>query len=129
MAEGIPIGLGVDIVPIARIEAMIAGHEAFVSTVYTEAEIAYCRRRRRSGRHFAARFAAKEAVLKALGTGLGKGMDWTDVEVVPDPFGRPKVKLSGGAAEEAQRRGIREILVSLSHSDDYAIAQAMALSG
>ncbi len=77
--------------------------------------------------HLAARFAAKEAVLKALGTGLGRRMAWTEVEVVNDPAGRPLIRLHGGVAEWAADRGLTEVDVSLSHTEQLAIAQAIAV--
>ena len=92
--------------------------------VFTETERAYCAGRRNRDAHLAARFAAKEAVLKALGTGLGPGMRWTDVEIVNSPLGRPSVRLSGAALAAARRLG-GGVALSLSHTGDYAIASAV----
>lgn len=96
--------------------------------VFTEQEIAYCGGKRRRFEHLAARFAAKEAVLKAIGSGLGSRMRWTDVEVLRGPAGRPHVRLAGAVGEAATARGIADIDVSLSHTRDYAVAQAVAVT-
>ena len=76
------VGIGTDIVECVRIARMIERHgELFLTRVYTDREIRYCRARRRATEHFAGRWAAKEAVLKCLGSGWRKGLCWTDMEV------------------------------------------------
>lgn len=123
----IPRGIGVDLVPVSRIAALLDRQDGFLATIYTARELAYCRRlRRRSAERFAGRFAAKEAVLKALGTGIDRGIEMCDVEVVADPFGRPDVRLHGAARSAAARAGVGRLLVSISHCDAYAIAYAVA---
>ena len=100
------IGNGIDIVEVERIRDMVEKHgSGFLTKVFTEGEISYCKGRRRSSEHYAARFAAKEAVLKALGTGLRKGMSWRDIEVRKDPLAKPKIELSGGAADRVAAEG------------------------
>ena len=114
---------GVDIIEIDRIAAVLARYgDRFLRRVFTPAEIAYCRRR---APNLAARFAAKEAVMKSLGTGF-RGVGWRDVEVIRAPSGAPGVRLHGRARRRAQRLGITEIAISLSHSRDYALAFAAA---
>jgi holo-[acyl-carrier protein] synthase len=103
----------------------MARHAGFARRVYTEAEIAYCEEHREPGPRYAARFAAKEAVLKALGTGLARGMSWRDVEIVAGPARQPLVVLHGGVAEAARRLGVRDVQISLSHAGDYALACAV----
>jgi holo-[acyl-carrier protein] synthase len=76
-------------------------------------------------RHFAARFAAKEAVVKALPTAWGRTVAWRSIEIVNDPRGAPSVSLSGAIPDAATRAGVREIRVSLSHCDEYATAIAL----
>lgn len=93
--------------------------------IFTGRERAYCAGKRNRHAHLAARFAAKEAVLKALGTGLGPGTRWTDVEVLNTPLGRPRVRLCGGAADSAAQARASDVEISLSHSGDYAIAHAV----
>ncbi|MEW6034394.1 MAG: holo-ACP synthase [Chloroflexota bacterium] len=115
--------VGVDLVEVGRIEAAVAcWGERFLHRVFTKAEIELCRGRAWA---LAARFAAKEAVMKALGTGLC-GMGWCDVEVLSDEEGRPVVWLWGGAKARADALGIRELTVSLSHSEEHAIAYVLA---
>ena len=94
---------------------------------FTPEERAYAHDRKRRDEHLAARFAAKEAALKALGTGWRSGIAWTDVEVVLEPSGAPRVKLSGVAAEVAKERGITEMLVSLSNAGGFAMASVIAI--
>jgi holo-[acyl-carrier protein] synthase len=124
---GCRITIGVDIVEVPRVERLIRKYERVQERLFTELEIDYCRGRGRCYEHMAARFAAKEAVLKALGTGLGSGMRWTDVEVVNEENGRPYVRLAGGVAAFAERHGVQQLEVSLSHTTGLALAQAMAV--
>lgn len=116
---------GVDLVPVARIARLIAEQPAILESIFTARELAYCDGKRRRHEHLAARFAAKEAVLKALGTGLGPGMAWTEVEVVNEINGRPVAHLHGAVAAFATGRGLVTIDISLSHTADLAIAQAV----
>lgn len=119
---------GVDLVSVPRIAAMLGEHgDKFIARCFTPAEAEYARSRpKRSHEHLAARFAAKEAVMKALGTGLDQGVSWTDIEVTRDATGRPGVRLTGGAKAHADRLGLKVWLISLSHTDDAAIASVLA---
>jgi putative monooxygenase len=119
------VSAGVDLVDVWRV-SRLAAQPSGLSGVLTERELSYCCSRRRPAEHMAARFAAKEAVLKAFGTGLAKGMGWTDVEIVRDASGRPAVELHGRAARLAAERGLRVVDVSLSHTAHLAIAHAVA---
>jgi holo-[acyl-carrier protein] synthase len=83
---------------------------------------------KKSKEHFAARFAAKEAVLKAIGTGIGKEIDLKDVEILSSNSGKPRVCLHGRLKEIAFKRKIEKIELSFSHCDAYAVAQAMIIS-
>src|SRR5437764_118252 len=122
------IGIGTDIVECLRIAEMIERHnELFLTRVFTEQEIRYCRSRRKATEHFAARWAAKEAVLKCLGTGMSQGLSWTEIEVSAEPGGRPRVSMYGATRELAQARHVSDILLSLSHCRAYAIAFATAV--
>jgi holo-[acyl-carrier protein] synthase len=123
---GTVIGIGIDLEEIPRVERVFSSPKA-LARVFTPHEIAYCQSKRRCFQHLAARFAAKEAVFKALGTGLSGGLHWTDAEVRNEPSGKPSLGLSGPAQELADRLGVDTILVSLSHSRRYAIAQVMLL--
>ncbi|MCR5757788.1 MAG: holo-ACP synthase [Selenomonas sp.] len=118
------IGIGMDIVEVARVEKAIA-QERFVERVFTAAETQYCRSRgKQAGQSFAARFSAKEAVLKAFGTGL-RGGNMTDIEVLPDALGCPQVKLRGYFADLARKKGVTNILLSLTHTREYGAAQCV----
>lgn len=124
------IGIGTDIVECLRIGRMIEQHgELFLNRVYTEREIRYCRSRKHSTEHFAARWAAKEAILKCLGTGWRKGLSWTDLEVRNEPSGLPRVLMCGAARDHAQGLRISEILLTMSHCRAYATATAIAVRG
>lgn len=113
------VAIGVDVVDIDRIRRVIARQPRFVERVFTEAERFYCDRRNDPAERYAARFAAKEAVLKALGTGLG-GADFTDIEVIRLPSGKPELRITGRAERRAGELGIRQWLITMSHSDHIA---------
>ncbi|WP_156725860.1 holo-ACP synthase [Streptomyces apocyni] len=121
------IAVGVDLVRVDRVDRLLDDNPEAEQDIFTERERAYCAGKRNGMAHLAARFAAKEAVLKALGTGLGPGTRWHDVEVVNTPLGRPRVRLSGGAGARAARSGATSVELSLSHSGEYAIAHAVLL--
>jgi holo-[acyl-carrier protein] synthase len=123
------IAVGTDIIECQRIAEMIAKHgDVFIQRVFTCSEIDYCRDKRSDYQHYAGRWAAKEAVLKVLGTGWGQGVAWTDVEVVRLPTGRPTVRLHNRALEVSMQLGITEILLSISHTKEYAVAFATAIA-
>ena len=124
------VGIGTDIVECLRIGRMIEQHgELFLTRVYTEREIRYCQSRQRSTEHFAARWAAKEAILKCLGAGGRRGLNWTDMEVRHDDAGKPQVLLCGAAKDLAQGQRVSNILLSLAHYRAYATAYALAVRG
>ena len=117
--------VGVDLIEIDRIESAIdRWGERFFMRVYTPAERDHCRNRTPE---LAVRFAAKEAVMKALGTGI-KGVGWREIEVLPDPDGKPLVYLHGGARKKARELGLCDLDISLSHSRDYAVASVIGES-
>lgn len=122
--EGLRVG--VDAVSAERIDRLRADHPDSLEAVFTARELGYCAGKRHASEHLAARFAAKEAVLKAFGTGLVRRMRFTEVEVVNDRGGRPRVQLDGTVAAFARRHGLRELDVSLTHTGGLAIAHAVA---
>lgn len=127
-AGGVSIrGLGVDIVEIDRMKAALDRRPTMRERLFSEAERAYCDKRKRPEIHYAMRFAAKEAVLKALGTGFA-GMRFRDVEVMRDESGRPVPVLYGRAAEVAAERGVVEMHLSLSFTHTTAVASAVAIT-
>jgi holo-[acyl-carrier protein] synthase len=117
------LSTGVDIIEIPRIRRVVERYgDRFLERIYTAGEITYCRGR---APNLAARFAAKEAAMKALGTGV-RGVGWKDIEVVRHPSGAPGILLHGRAKARAQRLGVVEIALSLSHSQEYAVAFVVA---
>jgi holo-[acyl-carrier protein] synthase len=123
------IGLGLDATEIARIAGAIERYgERFLAKVFTPGEIAYCRGKRDAAPSFAARFAAKEAAMKALGTGFSRGVFWTGIEVVRT-YGPPHLRFHDGAAARFAAIGATGSLLTLTHSQDLAIAHVMLVRG
>jgi holo-[acyl-carrier protein] synthase len=119
------IGLGLDATDIDRIADSIDRYgERFLHRIFTDEEVAYCTRRRVPAIHFAGRFAAKEAAMKALGTGHSHGVLWRDVEVIRRG-GPPQLALHGGAERRFRAMGGRRSLVTITHSDELALAEVM----
>jgi len=117
------IGIGIDLVEIARMEKAIARHpERFVQRVFTEREQLECANRPQPAMNYSARFAAKEAFLKAVGLGLRAGMRWREVGVVHEPSGKPSLAVQGRAAERLRELGAEHVHVSLTHTDNHACA-------
>lgn len=121
------LGHGIDIVAVDRIERMLADHgQRFLDRCFTPAEQEYCARsEKRYLEHLAGRFAVKEAILKVLGTGWRGGIQWTDMEVLPNDMGQPLLTLSGEAARVAIERGIKLWHVSISHIETHATGSAI----
>jgi holo-[acyl-carrier protein] synthase len=120
------IGTGVDLIEIERIANSIERYgERFLRRVYTDREIAYCNRKRSSAESFAARFAAKEAGAKALGTGISRGVTWSEFQIEREPSGRPILELRGRAAQLAAELGVKRISLSLTHTGSLAMATVM----
>jgi holo-[acyl-carrier protein] synthase len=120
------IGLGIDITEVSRMrEAIERRGRALVKRVFTPAEIAYCEKHRDPFERFAARFAAKEAGMKALGTGWRHGVRWVDLEVVRLPSGKPTLQLHGKAHEIAEKLGVTNISLTMTHSGNTALAQVI----
>lgn len=123
------ISIGTDIIECVRIAQLIEKHgEVFLQRVFTQKEILYCSSRKAATQHYAGRWAAKEAVLKVLGTGWAKGIQWTDVEVVNEVSGAPMITLAGKAADVARERGISKVMITISHCRAYATAFATGVS-
>ncbi len=122
------LGLGTDITETERIASMVERHgDAFLNRIYTPAEIEYCSSKKNAAQHYAGRWAAKEAVMKSFGTGFVKGIHWAEIEVVSQPSGKPIIELSGPTARFAERLGITQIVLSISHCKLYATATAIAI--
>lgn len=121
-------GIGIDIIEVERIRsASRRWGERFEKRIYTPQEIEYCGATAVRYQRLATRFAAKEATFKALGTGLIAGMDWRDVEIRTDPLGKPELFLSGKTRQYADRLGVHQTFVTLSHTENYAVANVILL--
>ena len=120
------VGSGVDVIEIPRIADVLARYgDKFCQRVYLPGEIRYCRSKKNAAESFAARFAAKEAAAKALGTGIQHGVAWRDIEVVRTASGRPTLLFHGRAAAIAGKLGVRNAVISLTHSRTEALAQVL----
>ena len=118
------LGTGTDLIEIERVRRSVERFgDRFLARVYTPLEIEYCRRKRHgAAESFAARFAAKEAGAKALGTGISRGVRWTEIEVRNERGGRPVLHWSGRALLRAQAMGVTTTHLSLTHSREMALA-------
>lgn len=119
------IGLGIDNVDVERFRAVLRRTPGFAARVFTDDELSYAHVQRDPTQRLAARFAAKEAVLKALGVGLGAAR-LRDIEVIKAPSGAPALRLHDGAAALATQHGVGRWWVSLSHTELVAWAVAVA---
>ena len=120
---------GIDLVDCPRIEAMTARHgERFIQRVFTAAEQAYAESNKNKIEKLAGRFAAKEAILKLVGTGWRGKIAWTDIEIINNSSGQPEVTLGGEVEKIADKLGIKHISVSITHTANFAIASAVALT-
>jgi holo-[acyl-carrier protein] synthase len=117
------LGIGIDLVDIPRLEGVLERHQGRAHTrLFTAQEVEYCNNAGRPGESFAARFAAKEAFFKAVRSGWGQGVTWTEVEVVSAPSGAPDLQLHGGAKLRAEQLGARRVHLTLTHSGQMAAA-------
>lgn len=121
------VGVGSDLVEVDRFRRALDRRPQMAERLFSDAERAYAARFRDPTKGLAARFGAKEAVMKALGVGLGK-FAFRDVEVVRLPSGEPTLALHGRAAALAAERGVREWRLTLTHTDTMAMAIALALA-
>lgn len=117
------VGVGIDVVEVARIERILARHgERALGRLFTAKEVQTCAERVDRADCLAARFAAKEAALKALGTGKVPGLRWVDFEVTRAENGKPALEFHSGARKRGDELGVGGIWVSLSHEGGYACA-------
>ena len=120
------LGTGIDIIEVARVQGSVERFgERFLNRVLLPEEIAYCQSNRVPGPFIAVRFAAKEAISKAFGTGIGAQLGWHDMEIRRKESGEPFVVLHGGGEKLFATRGAKQLLISLSHTQNYAAAVAM----
>lgn len=122
------IGAGIDIVEICRVrEAVEKWGKDFLSRIFTPREIAYSTARRFSYQHLAGKFAAKEACFKALGAPKRFPVKWPQIEVLNDADGKPTIVFHGEALKLKKSRRVETVIISLSHSKNYAVANAILL--
>ena len=120
------VGTGVDLAEVPRIRASIERFGArFIERIYTPAEIAYVERKANRWERYAARFAAKEAGMKAIGTGWRHGVTWQDFEVANLPSGKPTLRLHGVAARVADKLGVRNVSLSITHTAELGMAHVI----
>jgi len=120
---------GIDLVDFPRIESMVARHgERFLDRVFTKREQSDAQAVHNRVEKLAGRFAAKEAVLKLLGTGWRGKIAWTDIEVTNNSSGQPEVRMGGEVKRIADEAGVKEIALSITHTANFAIASAVALT-
>ncbi len=117
---------GIDLIECNRIADVLERHgQRFLKRILTESERERAERFKDPRIHIAGRWAAKEAILKMLGTGWRGQIAWTDMEILPDKLGQPLVTLSGECARIAAEKGIARVLLSITHTEQYAAASAL----
>ncbi len=124
------IDTGVDIINIETFrKAVNRRGDRFLNRIFTKIELDYCDNKVNRIQHLAARFAGKEAISKALKLNWQKGLNWKEIEIINNQNGEPRAWFKGQVKEEAERLKIREISLSLSHCEEYAVAMAVILKG
>lgn len=122
------LGYGVDIIETNRIKELSARWgDSFLKRIFTDQELSYSRRKKFCDQHLAARYAAKEAVLKAFGDKKSKLISWKDIEVKNVWSGRPTIELKRSAEKLKNKLGIEDIVLSIAHTKEYAVAGAILL--
>ncbi|MCX7767251.1 MAG: holo-ACP synthase [Candidatus Sumerlaeia bacterium] len=117
------VGIGIDAVDLSRFKTSMTKYgERMLTRLFTPVEQEYCQRFVSPVEHFAVRFAAKEAFLKAIGTGKSRQIRWQDIEIVNEDSGKPNLVVYGEAARICNELGGRTLYVSLSHSQQVAVA-------
>jgi len=120
---------GIDLVDFPRIEEMIQRHgKRFINRIFTADEQTYAEKNRNRVETYAGRFAAKEAVLKLIGTGWRGKIAWTDIEIINNGKGQPQVTLAGEVKKIADKLGVSQISISITHTANFAIASAVAMA-
>ncbi|MCF7920594.1 MAG: holo-ACP synthase [Candidatus Cloacimonetes bacterium] len=115
------IGIGTDLIEVARLEKSV-NKPAFLKKVFTDKELELCEKKQSRLQSLAARFAAKEACMKALGTGWAKGVCFYEIEILNDEKGTPRINLLGKTRDLAEKLGVQNISISLSHIKNIATA-------
>ena len=122
-------GIGTDIISVERIKKIIDKRgERFLELIFTAKERKYCQSKESPWVHYAGRFAAKESVFKVLKTGWGLGVRWKDVEILKNKNGDPQILLKGKTKLIVEKKGLKNIILSISHDRKYAMATAIGES-
>jgi holo-[acyl-carrier protein] synthase len=122
---GVLIGIGADIIEISRIRSVMLRHgDRFIERILTDEERTYCSSMAHPHKHIAARFAAKEAVSKCFTTGIGSELGWKSISVYHGARHEPLVRLDDKARDLLAHVGATQILLTLSHTENYAMAVA-----
>ncbi len=123
------LGHGIDLIECSRIAKVLENHSRrFLDRVLTSAERELAQQYKNPIPFIAGRWAAKEAILKMIGTGWRGKIAWTDMQILPDDLGRPVVTLTGETARVAKQRGVGQVLLSITHTEHYAAASAIAVA-
>ncbi|MHC5075532.1 MAG: holo-ACP synthase [Planctomycetota bacterium] len=123
------IAHGIDLVDFPRIQKMVDNHgDKFLNRIFTAAEQDYANANKNGIEKLAGRFAAKEAVLKLIGTGWRGKIAWTDIEIINNSTGQPEINLTGEVKSIAEKLGVDHVSVSITHTANFAIASAVALT-
>jgi len=123
------INQGIDLIECERVRDVWERHgQRFAERLLTVAELAYVKQHRHPVPRMAGRFAAKEAILKVLGTGWRGKIAWRDMEILNNNLGQPHVTLTGESQRIATELGITKILISITHTPNYAAATAIGIS-
>lgn len=116
------IGIGSDITSVRRIAKVYEKYgERFAMRILTTGELAIYKRRFHKIPYLAKRFAAKEAVAKALGTGIKRGISWRHISTLNKPSGAPYVTLTGAALEIFERLGAKSSFITITDEEEYAV--------
>ncbi len=118
-------GIGTDILEVARVEKALARTSKLASRILTAKELLEFQKSAQAARFLAKRFAAKEAVVKALGTGIGHGVSWQHIEIDKDPLGKPLITLNGGALDRSKMLGVTRCFLSYSDEREYIVAMVV----
>lgn len=121
-------GIGIDIIEIDRIEKAIKKNPRFLERNFTEREVLYFKENNFKTESIAGNFAAKEAISKAIGTGI-RGFKLKDIEILRDELGKPIVNTYNNLSKICIKYNIKEIKVSISHSENYAVANSLIING
>ena len=120
------VGTGVDILEISRVARALDRTPGFAERILTPTELDAFAQSSQPARFLAKRFAAKEAAVKALGTGIAKGVSWQHLEVTKNSAGRPSLRVTDKALEYAHLLGITQWFLSYSDEQHYVVAQVIA---